>query len=361
MWSRRQVGYLLSLARLALADPSRPSPWSVAWRSSTQTLHQLAVSKDGTVYVIAGPAAKPQLMVRERQSWTRRPLPEASHSLFPLVDGLCWLAGLSGIWHSRDGGGSWTKQWPAEGIKHLCFADERRGYAVGANKTVIFTTDGGESWNPLDVAAEPRTTPQFTTYHWVDFVTPRVGVITGCSRPPRSGTTNEMPAWRDPSRASRRPEWPGVTIILETRDGLNWKHTSVSLFGQINRVKYSRGGRGLSLVEFHDAFEYPSEVFAINLRNGQSERVYREKEIAITDIALTHSEGFGVLAGICVPVDPAQDETGRVVILSSEDLKQWRLESIPEGLAARKVFLAGFEAANLWAATDTGVILQRSA
>ncbi|MBL8229002.1 MAG: hypothetical protein JNL98_11010 [Bryobacterales bacterium] len=357
MISRRSVSGLLGSALLA-AQSAVDSRWTILRRDRSTPVHEFAVSRDGIPFAITGPDEKPSLLTWQ-DTWQQHPLPETALSVFPLIEGYCWLAGVSGIWRSADGGKNWSQQWKGEGILRLYFLDEDRGYATGGNKTALFTNDGGQTWEPIAAAAEPRTTPEYTAYTWVEFVTTRVGIIAGTSRPPRSGITDVMPAWRDPAKASRRPEWPGASLTLETRDGSTWKHSSTSLFGRISRVKYGRDGRGLSLVEFHDVFEYPSEVFAINLRTGKSERAYREKDIAITDIALTQTGALGLLAGVEVPADPARDDTGRVHIMTSEDLRTWVDELLPERLMARRVFIAGFRTDSLWAATDTGVILRR--
>jgi photosystem II stability/assembly factor-like uncharacterized protein len=312
-------------------------------------------------WAIVASGREPTLLCRDLGRWEQRNLPPGAVSLFPLIEGFCWLATASGIWRSVDGGKQWTSQWKGEAIQRLFFLDEQRGYAVGANKTILETADGGEHWEPLEAASAPRTTPEYTTYSWVEFGTRRAGIIVGWSRPPRSGITDVMPAWRDPARSSRRPEWPGASLTLETRDGgVTWKHSSISLFGRISRVRYTPDGRGLSLVEFHDAFEFPSEVFAIDLKTGRSERVYRDKQRAITDIALATS-GMGMLAAVDVPPDPAKDDQGQVHLLASEDLRTWKEELLPEALRARRVWVGGFRPDSLWAATDTGVILARKA
>lgn len=362
MLSRRRVtGLLSSVAllprRLAGQTASR---WTIERRDAEIPISEFAVSRDGVPWALTSVAGRPSLLTRDGGAWESRALPEAAESLFPLIDGFCWLAGESGIWRSSDSGRTWSQLWKGEGIQRLFFLDENRGYGVGANKIAMSTTDGGEHWEPIAAAAAPRTTPEYTTYAWVEFVTTRAGIIAGWSRPPRSGITDVMPSWRDPARSSRRPEWPGASLTLETRDGgATWKHSSTSLFGRISRVRYSRDGRGLSLLEFHDAFEYPSEVFAISLKTGKSERVYREKDRAVTDIALT-SSGTGLLAAVEVPTDPASDDRGVVHLLSSEDLQHWTEEVLPEKLTARRIWVAGFRMESLWAATDTGVILSRN-
>jgi photosystem II stability/assembly factor-like uncharacterized protein len=61
-----------------------------------------------------------------------------------------WVAGSPGsvIWHSLDGGASWTRQAtgnPAP-LRAIHFADERHGVAVGAFGRICVTDDGGITW-----------------------------------------------------------------------------------------------------------------------------------------------------------------------------------------------------------------------
>lgn len=238
------------------------------------------------------------------------------------------------------------------------FADEQTGYALGAEKTILETRDGGATWNDLPAAEFPSTSPESTVYHWVDFATPRVGLITGVSRPSRRGATGPLPAWRDPKGKDRRPEWPAASITLETRDGgVTWKHSTTSLFGRITRARYTREGRGLALVEFHDRFEFPSEVFSIDLRSGKSERVFRRTDRAVTDVLLSKNGG-ALLAAIAPPRNPAQSTLGTVHVLASRDLSSWEEQPLPEPFYAGRVWLLDSDPVLL--VTDTGVVLQAS-
>ncbi|MGZ0170270.1 MAG: YCF48-related protein [Planctomycetales bacterium] len=67
------------------------------------------------------------------------------------VNDKVWVAGNPGgcVWHSRDGGASWTRQATGHSapIHALNFSTEETGFAVGAFGTILRTTDGGSSWN----------------------------------------------------------------------------------------------------------------------------------------------------------------------------------------------------------------------
>lgn len=61
-----------------------------------------------------------------------------------------WIAGAPGsaIWHSRDGGGSWTTQSTGQTtpLRSICFTNEQHGVAVGDLGKILVTRDGGATW-----------------------------------------------------------------------------------------------------------------------------------------------------------------------------------------------------------------------
>jgi len=280
--------------------------------------------------------------------WLREPLPEAAKSVARGA-GALWIAAETGIWRRDEEGGQWDKRWEGEGLERILFLADK-GFAAGSGKTIVEWAGEGE-WQRVPAADGPTTNTANTTYHWIHFVTARVGIISGASRPTRKGRTEDYPAWLDADRASRRKEWPGASITLETRDGgKTWRHAVTSIFGRITRVRYARDGRGMALVEFHDEFEWPGEVFAIDLKTGASERVFREKDRAVTDTWLYAGKGY--LAAI----EPA---SRRVFVYTSDDLKRWE-ENALVGIEGTRAWLAGTPAGVVWLATDTGLVCRLS-
>lgn len=69
-----------------------------------------------------------------------------------------WLVGID-IFHSTDGGASWTHQASGNGamLSSLSFCDPLNGWAVGYAKQILHTTDGGASWNRQTAPAPPGT------------------------------------------------------------------------------------------------------------------------------------------------------------------------------------------------------------
>lgn len=359
MVSRRSLISLIGQAGFIRAQQTN---WRVVHRAEEPILlRDLAVSDEGMVVaagvVEAGESRPRALISLDGVSWKTASLPDVPESVCCLEAGILWMAGARGLWKSPDRGASWKLARQTPHLKRVLFTG-KRGFAAGAEKTVLRTEDGGETWTPLAAAAEPPTAASFTTYTWIDFPVPQVGIIAGTSRPPRQGITGPLPAWRDPRANLRRREWPAASITLETRDGgRSWKHSVTSLFGSLTRVRYTRDGRGLALVEFHDAFEWPSEVFSIDLHSGKSGRVFREKDRAITDL-LAFRGGPYLLAAIEPPPDPEHSTLGPLHVLASDDLVHWSEQTLSEEILAGRAWLAGRFLDAAWLATDTGVILR---
>lgn len=349
---RRQIlKTLMAMGGLGKTGQAQ-SAWTVYRTLSKTRLTGLAVL-GGEPVMIGLLAARPVLWCGEKGNPME--LPDSPESIAAAGNRL-WLAGGAGVWTSADRGVSWKSSWKGDGLKQVYFIDERHGYAAGGGKTLIETVDGGLNWKRVPEADDPTTNTATTSYNWIHFVTPRVGIVTGSSRPNRSGQTSEAPFWRDPQKATRRKEWPAASITLETRDGgVHWKASTTSVFGQITRVRYSRDGQGLAVIEFHDLFDWPAEVFSINLRSGKMERVYRERERAVTD-ALIFTGSRGMLAAVDVQADAAGGETGTVSILQSDDLTAWTAMEVP-AIRAGRVWLVEGDKGQLWGATDTGIVI----
>ncbi|MEX0704387.1 MAG: YCF48-related protein [Planctomycetales bacterium] len=64
-----------------------------------------------------------------------------------------WIAGSPGsvIWHSRDAGQSWVKQYTGQPqpIHAVAFGSETAGLAVGGLGTILRTDDGGRTWDAV--------------------------------------------------------------------------------------------------------------------------------------------------------------------------------------------------------------------
>ena len=113
------------------------------------------------------------------------------------------------------------------------------------------------------------------------------------------------------------------------------------------------------MIEFSDAFEWPSEVFFLDWTTGQQKRLYREKNRKVTDVAIAGPKGplylgaiehFGTLQQLPIP--------RKVKILRSDDAESFVDMPVDYRAVARRVMLAAAGPDDIWAATDTGMILK---
>jgi photosystem II stability/assembly factor-like uncharacterized protein len=293
------------------------------------------------------------------QHWTFTSVKDVPVSLFFRDDTHGWMVTDDAIWHTDDGARAWKKLSNLAAIERVYFLSDERGWAVGDQKKVYQTSDGGKTWTELAAAAKPDAAPERTIYDWIDFAGPDAGIITGWDVPPDE-IHRVIPEWVSPSHPSTaRRETPRLSILLQTRDGgKTWDAATESLFGHVTCVRLSLNGYGLGVIQFKDAFDWPSEVFRIDWTTGQSSRVYREQNILITDVAMPPS-GPSYLAGI-EKLDRLNDSPipGKVKVLRSEDLDNWQEMDVDYHATAHRVMISALDDKNIWIASDTGMILK---
>ena len=292
------------------------------------------------------------------EHWQVAPLKEIPVSLFFLNENLGWMVTQKGIWETTEAGHNWRKlPGSPQGAFRVHFADEKHGWAVGMKKSLFETVDGGARWKPVPAASEPATRPEYTAYSWIAFASPLNGIVAGWSMPPQRGDA-KLPDWVEPDKAIRRSERPHLSLTLETRDGgKTWNSSAASMFGRITRIRFSPRGDAIGLIEFAQSFQWPSEVFHIDWRTGRSERVYREKDRAVTDVWLTPS-GTAYLAGTEVTGKLRNALPTKVKVLKSDDFGTWREMDVDYRAVATRAMLAAADEQSLWLATDTGMILK---
>ena len=163
----------------------------------------------------------------------------------------------------------------------------------------------------------------------------------------------------EPAQAEAAKQVPHVSILLQTKDaGATWHESHVSLFGQITRISLSAENVGLGLVEFKDAFDYPAEVYRIDLTTGNSSMAFRAKDRAITDIRML-SGTRAVLVGYETngPIFRSPIP-GKLKVLTSSDLEKWTEMPVDYRAVAHAALITGPDEQHLWIATDTGMILK---
>lgn len=301
--------------------------------------------------------------------WTLSPIKDAPRSLFFLNETVGWMVTDDAIWFTEDSGATWKKIGeqkkpdkkigltpPGGLITRLWFLDAQHGFATGLQKTVFETHDGGKTWTPVAAAAEPSANPAHTAYTQIAFDGPKLGLIVGSSTPPRADDP-QFPSWMEPERAVKRRQVPTLTLLLNTADaGATWKTQTAPVFGNVSSLRL-QGILGLAVFAFNESFEWPTEVYRLELSNGKTESVFKQKDRRVTDCALFP----GPRAFLAAVEPPGRLNTapipGKVRILASTDLMQWTEMPVDYKANARSLILAGPDADHQWAATDTGMIL----
>ena len=307
--------------------------------------------------------------------WSLAPLKEFPRSLFFLDESTGWLVTNEALWFTNEGGRSWTRlsdqirpdkkltNAPHTGlILRVWFLDPQHGYAVGLQKSVFETADGGRTWKPVAEAAKPSANPAFSAYSHIAFADAKRGVIFGSYTPPRAGakSDDDLPDWMFPERSLALRQQPRLAIELDTRDGgAMWRSGTAPLLGSVVSVKLA-GESGLAVFGYADSFEWPAEVYRLDLTTGKSESVFKQKERRVTD-ATIFADGRAFLAAVEPPGRlRSAPIPGKVRMLTSTDLKDWVEMPVDYRAVAQAVLLAGPDAGHLWAATDTGMILRLS-
>ena len=98
-------------------------------------------------------------------SWTLTETKEAGHALFFLDETSGWMVTPSGIWFTDECGRTWRRIYKQRGLTDIRFVSPDRGWAIGANKTVIETSDGGKTWQKVKAVEELDSDPERTTFH----------------------------------------------------------------------------------------------------------------------------------------------------------------------------------------------------
>jgi len=319
------------------------------------------------------------------EHWSLTPLKEFPRSIFFLDELNGWMVTGESLWFTQEAGRSWTRisdqikpdkklaDAPHTGlILRVWFLDAQHGYAVGLQKSVFETHDGGRTWKPLAEAAAPTSNPAYSVYSHIVFENARWGMIAGGYAPPRTaGKSREereeegdLPEWMHPETTLHRRQQPRLTLELDTRDGgATWKSGTAPLLGSLVSARLA-GENGLLVFDYADSFEWPAEVYRLDLKTGRSESAFKQKDRLVTDAAI-FVDGAGDGRAFLAAVEPpgrlrSAPIPGKVRMLSSTNLKDWVEMPVDYRAVAQSLVLAGPDAEHLWAATDTGMILRLS-
>jgi photosystem II stability/assembly factor-like uncharacterized protein len=290
-------------------------------------------------------------------NWTYVKAPDVGHSIYCLDESACWMAARSGVWFSGEGGRDWRRILKKNGVARVHFMSRERGWAVGIDKLLLETRNGGKDWTPMPVRQQVKTRDDRTGFYAIGFMRNKFGMIAGRSEPP-SDRNDRVPLWMDDEPEKRR-ETPALSVFLETRDaGETWTAGASSMFGRVAQLATADDGRVLALFEFDKYFQFASEVYSIDTRGGKTERTFRSKDVAVTDVALVNSgpalavghEVTGSLAAAPIP--------GKLRVLRSLNLRDWSAMEVDYRASARRAAIFALDSEHVWIATDTGMILR---
>ena len=204
------------------------------------------------------------------KTWDQVKFKDEPLSLACFTDAVCWISSPRSVWRSEEGGREWKKVSDTKGILKMHFASATQGWAAGARKSAWETKDGGKTWVLLEALKDVKATPENATFTTIA-MNGNFGLIGGTSRPPRKDDSL-FPDWMVPDEAAKRREWPGMMMLLETRDsGKSWTPSASSLFGTLTALRIRPDYPGAAaLLEFFHTFEAPSEVLFVDFKSGKS-------------------------------------------------------------------------------------------
>lgn len=282
-------------------------------------------------------------------TWSQIKLDDEPVSMFFLDDSTGWMVGQRGIWKTEESGRTWkriSRQSNGKLLK-VWFLDAMHGFAVGREKTVLESFDGGKSWKKVKAAEEPTGNKKIALYSQISFMNSQIGLIVGSAIPPTTRGFN-----------TRARQVPTMTLQLQTLDGgKTWKPTSAPLIGEVTGLEM-RGDTGLALFSFTRSFELLSEVYELQLRTGGSPSVFKGKDRRVTDMALFLDRAYLV----AVEPPPRAEEPaflpGAIHVLVSEDFKDWKEMPVDYQASGAQPLIDGPDADHMFVATDSGMILR---
>lgn len=287
--------------------------------------------------------------------WSYVKTDDTGISLFFLNETAGWMVTAKGIWFTDEAGRTWRRIKKLDGILKVHFLTREHGFAIGERKRVLETKDGGKTWTDLPALEKLTTSPERTVFHAIAFADAKLGIIAGRAEPRRG--EEDRPAWLE-TEAKR--EWPALSVFLQTKNGgETWESSTVSLFGRFSQIQIGSSGKGLALVEFDYLFEYPSEVYRLDLRTSKTESALRRKDLATTGIAMVAGGGSAFAAGFePVGLIARSPVPGRVRVLETTDLSAWKEMEVDYRAVATRVSVTAIDRQHAWIATDTGMILR---
>jgi len=274
-------------------------------------------------------------------TWVRNKVPLDPKSVFFLDANLGWIVTAEGLFHTEDGAHRWHRILKSRDLLRCWFLSASHGYAVGNRKTALETLDGGKNWRPLEAATGVLSDAERTSFTGIEF-SGRTGFISGYHSPKRPP---QAPNSATPDASVR--QWPQLGILIQTVDGgETWKPSSSAIFGRMAQARVS-GRSAALLLQFDYEFQWPSEVYRIDLPTGETMREYRDagrRVCAVLPIG-------GTVAVAAIRLSEDRQSFPRPLELQVDQTPV----PIDERLTASKCYLAR-DGEKLWLATDQGFV-----
>ena len=120
-----------------------------------------------------------------------------------------------------------------------------------------------------------------------------------------------------------------------------------------------KGMYGLSIVQFDNAFKFPSELQLVNWRSGKSESVFAKPDRHIVDVGFLGPASGAILAAIERPGTMVNSPLpGKLKILKANNLRSWIEMPVDYRATGTDAILSVVDEKNAWVALDSGMILR---
>jgi photosystem II stability/assembly factor-like uncharacterized protein len=293
--------------------------------------------------------------------WAKKKVKGVPLSLCVLDDARAFVVIRGALLYTSDAGDHWDKtRLPGGDLSPVrChFNDSRRGWAWGAGKVFYETSDGGAHWSKVPESEKIQLNEKNTAWMWLDWITKDVGLLVGNSTPPHEDESGRWPDWMMPERASRRRVLPSSTVAAETRDGgKTWRTSVASAFGRVIRVR-STNARALTVFQYGEGFEWPSEVYSIDYRTGGTKPLFRKRDLTVWD-GVVLAEGGYLLAAIEQPGRMRSSPIpGKLRMIHSPDGVTWQAMRSDYRAVGKRATIARVDDRQVWVATDDGALVK---
>jgi hypothetical protein len=292
------------------------------------------------------------------EHWTQVELKETPFAVYFLNDTLGWMAADKGVWQSQDGGMKWEKLAKLENIEDVFFTDPQHGWVALVGGRLLRSEDGGKQWKDVDLGALPYPKDQIS-FEWVRFADAKSGFVAG-SAYPYGERRSLRPDWMDPERARRFHSPPTVSFAVTTSDGGATWHAGkpFSNYGVLLHYQPIAGGLAVTLLQFDDGAEWPSQVGLADPAAGTSFILFRRKDRVIKDVLPLDGGGY-LIAAIEPPgLSTSLPIPGKIKMIRGNGGNSWKEIPADYRAVARDLTLASHASTDFWVATDTGMILK---